>query len=69
MRKNRKYSKKILCEKEYKDIKLKDLFLAFSCGEPFELNEEKLINKATKIMKKQQKNSLLKMLMAKCGEI
>lgn len=41
-------AKKILYDKEFENYKLKDLFLAFSCGEPFEINEEKLINKAFK---------------------
>ena len=41
-------AKKILQDPEYKDVQLKNLFLAFSCGESFEINEEKLINQALK---------------------
>lgn len=41
-------AKKMLSEYKRKSISLKNLFLAFSCGEQFEMNEEKLINKALK---------------------
>ncbi len=41
-------AKKILYNESYKSIKLSNLFLAFVCGEPFEINEEKFINKAMK---------------------
>ena len=44
-------SKKILTNPKYKDIKLRNLFLAFSCGETFEINEEKLVNKMLKKVK------------------
>ena len=44
-------SKKILTENKYKNIKLRNLFLAFSCGEAFEINEEKLANKMLKQVK------------------
>ena len=44
-------AKKILMNPEYKNTKLRNLFLAFSCGESFEVNEEKLINKALKKVK------------------
>ncbi len=39
-------SKKILYDERYQNVKFKNLLLAFSCGEVFEMNEEKLINKA-----------------------
>lgn len=42
------FSKKILFDENYRDVKQKNLFLAFSCGEPFEINEENLMNKALK---------------------
>ena len=41
-------AKKILYDKSYRNIKFENLLLAFSCGEPFEINEEKFINKAIK---------------------
>lgn len=41
-------SKKILYDKKYENAKLSNLFLAFSCGEPFEINEENFINSAMK---------------------
>ena len=41
-------SKKILYDERYKDVKFDNLLLGFSCGEPFEINEEKFINKALK---------------------
>lgn len=43
-----KCAKKLLSEYKKRPILLKNLFLAFSCGEQFEINEEKLINKAIK---------------------
>ena len=41
-------SKKILFDERYKNVKFENLLLGFSCGEPFEINEEKFINKALK---------------------
>ena len=41
-------AKKILKDYKGKSVDLKNLTLAFSCGEPLEINEEKLINKALK---------------------
>ena len=41
-------AKNILFNKKYKNAKLSNLFLAFSCGESFELNEEKFVNRAMK---------------------
>lgn len=41
-------SKKILFDKRYKNVKFGNLLLCFSCGEPFEINEEKFINRALK---------------------
>ena len=41
-------AKKVLYDSNYKNVKFKNLLLAFSCGEPFEINEEKIINKAIK---------------------
>ncbi len=41
-------AKKILYDDKYKGLKLDNLIFAFSCGEPFEANEEKFINKAIK---------------------
>lgn len=41
-------SKKILFDEKYKNIKFENLLLCFSCGEQFEINEEKIINKALK---------------------
>lgn len=41
-------AKQILYDERYKNIRLENLLLAFSCGETFEINEEKFINKALK---------------------
>ena len=41
-------SKKVLLDERYKGVKFENLLLGFSCGEPFEINEEKFINKALK---------------------
>lgn len=41
-------AKKILFDKNYCDVQFKNLLLCFSCGESFEINEEKIINKALK---------------------
>ncbi len=39
-------AKQILYNEKYKSLEMPYLFLAFSCGEVLEINEEKLINKA-----------------------
>ena len=44
-------AKDFLYNSVYKNTKLRNLFLAFSCGETFEANEEKFINKALKKVK------------------
>ena len=44
-------AKKVLYDEKYENVKCPNLLLAFSCGEPLELNEEKLINKALKKIK------------------
>ena len=41
-------AKKLLYSEEYKKSKLLNLLMAFVCGEPYELNEERLINRALK---------------------
>ncbi len=41
-------AKRILYDPKYKDVKLENLFLAFSCGEALEINEETFINTAMK---------------------
>ena len=41
-------SKKVLYDKSYENVRFENLVLAFSCGEPFEVNEEKFINKGIK---------------------
>ena len=41
-------AKKVLYDEKYKNVKFDNLLLAFSCGEPFEINEEKLINRSLK---------------------
>ena len=41
-------AKKILFDDKYKDTKFENLLLGFSCGESFEINEEKFINRALK---------------------
>jgi len=43
-----KFAKDILYNPKYKDVKLPNLAICFSVGEPTELNEEKLINRAFK---------------------
>ena len=44
-------AKRMLTDPKYAGVKLKNLFLAFSCGERLERNEEKLINKLLKKVK------------------
>lgn len=44
-------AKKVLYDDNYNDMKLRNLFLAFSCGEAFEMNEEKLVNRMLKKVK------------------
>ena len=41
-----KFSKDILFNPKYKDVKLPELTICFSVGEPTEINEEKLVNRA-----------------------
>jgi len=41
-------AKNILYNPKYKNVSLENLFLAFSCGEALEINEETFINKAMK---------------------
>lgn len=45
------FAKQILLNPKYKDVKLPELMIGFSVGEPTELNEEILINKALKKVK------------------
>jgi acyl-CoA synthetase (AMP-forming)/AMP-acid ligase II len=40
--------KKILFDKRYRNVKFENLFIACSCGESFELNEEALVNEVMK---------------------
>lgn len=42
------FAKRILFDKKYDDVRLPELLICFSVGEPTEINEEKLINKALK---------------------
>lgn len=40
------FAKQILCSKDYETIRLPELFILFAVGEPLQINEEKLINRA-----------------------